>query len=63
MRVIARRNEESIMLFEDELPEGLDLEECPMGCGNLTYDPTGGPCKQCMSDFSEHRHFRAEEAW
>jgi hypothetical protein len=24
-----------------------NLDPCPMGCGFLTDDPYGGPCKRC----------------
>ena len=25
-------------------------EPCPMGCGGLTDDPYGGPCRTCWSN-------------
>lgn len=30
-----------------EFPADSDAWPCPEGCGGLTEDPAGGPCKRC----------------
>lgn len=42
------RMKRATTLIRDAFDEG--DEPCPMGCGNLTDDPYGGPCEQCWSD-------------
>lgn len=34
--------------FTVELPDSADVPNyCPQGCGDLTEDEAGGPCKAC----------------
>lgn len=34
--------------FAVDLPDGAEVPNfCPEGCGGLTEDPYGGPCKAC----------------
>lgn len=42
------------MIEEFVVPADSDLTPCPMGCGRLTEDPAGGPCRACWAAPTYH---------
>lgn len=48
----------STIIWED-LPD--DAWPCPMGCGGLTEDPYGGPCRACWDAVPTPGQTRGDE--
>lgn len=40
------------------VPEGVDFDWCPNGCGGTTEDPYGGPCAACWREICNDREGR-----
>ncbi|WP_156025524.1 hypothetical protein [Tenacibaculum sp. 47A_GOM-205m] len=50
MKIQIKRSKNGITLGREIKDEELDFDFCPIGCGNLTDDPYGGPCTECWKN-------------
>lgn len=49
--------------FEWMFPADSDAWPCPEGCGGLTEDEAGGPCKACWDKLDDPPPFPSTWQW
>lgn len=45
------------------LPKDCEVSPCPMGCGGMTDDPAGGPCKACWAKVYDKNRYEEEQGY